>query len=87
MNSLFRSRESSVRQTSDTRAEQKATYRFLSNDNVTESELIESCCERTSQLCKDKHLSVLNDTTEINLQRHSGRMQSKTGIGLVTIKI
>lgn len=82
MNSLFRSRESSVRQTADTRAEQKATYRFLSNENVTEAELIESCCERTSQLCNGKHLLVLNDTTEINMQSHVGRMQSKTGIGL-----
>jgi hypothetical protein len=47
----------------------------LNNGNVTEQQLIDSCCERIKILCKDKHVLVLNDTTEINLRRHLGRLQ------------
>jgi hypothetical protein len=83
MKSLFSSQQSSIRQASKNRAEQKATYRFLENENVTEQELIDACCERTKMLSKGKNVLVLNDTTEINLQRHRGRIESGTGIGLV----
>lgn len=83
MKSLFSSRESSIRQSSNDAAEQKGAYRFLNNEKVSEDALIESCCERTKILCKDKHLLVLNDTTEINMQKHFGRLQSEKGIGLV----
>lgn len=83
MKSLFTGQSSSIRRSTNTKAEQKATYRFLENEKVTEQELIESCCERTSELCNDKHLLVLNDTSEINLQRHSGRIQSEKGVGVV----
>lgn len=83
MKSLFSSQESSIRQASNDRAAQKAAYRFLDNENVTEQELISACCERAEILSKGKNVLVLNDTTEINLQRHRGRIESGTGIGLV----
>ncbi len=83
MNRLFSSRVSSIRQTANSKAEQKAMYRFLDNENVTESELIGCCLEKTRSLCKDKHLLVLNDTSEINMQSHVGRMQTGSGVGLV----
>jgi hypothetical protein len=83
MNRLFTSRDSSIRQTAETKAEQKAMYRFLDNENVTETELIDSCFERTSTLCKGKHLLVLNDTSEINMQSHVGRIKPESGVGLV----
>lgn len=83
MNSLFSGQNSSIRRISSNRAEQKATYRFLENEKVTEQELIKICCERTSELCKGRNLLVLNDSTEINLERHSGRIQSESGVGLV----
>lgn len=83
MKSLFISRDSSIRQSADTRAEQKAIYRFLENEQVTESELIECCLERTEERCKEKHILVLNDTSEINLQRHVGRLQTGSGVGVV----
>ena len=83
MKSLISSRASSIRQTAKDRAEQKAMYRFLDNENVTESELIDCCLEKTSSLCKGKHLLVLNDTTEINMQSHVGRIQAGSGVGVV----
>ena len=83
MNSLYLSRSSSIRQSCENFGEQKGVYRFLNNEKVSEEALIEICCENTKKLCKDRHLLVLNDTTEINLQKHSGRLQSGKGIGLV----
>ncbi|WP_445956990.1 IS4 family transposase [Yeosuana sp.] len=83
MNGLFISRDSCIRRSSDNAAQQKAAYRFLDNEKVTEQELIEVCCERTKVLCKDKHVLVLNDTSEINLQRHVGRLKPDEGVGLV----
>jgi hypothetical protein len=83
MNSLFSSQKSCISQASKNRAEQKAAYRFLENENVTEQELIDACCQRTEILSQGKNVLVLNDTTEINLQHHRGRIASGTGIGSV----
>jgi len=83
MNELLQSKTSSVRQSFSSRSKQKAVYRFLSNDNVTEEELIASCTERTSLLSEGKHVLVLNDTTEINVQNNLGRLEVGSGVGLV----
>lgn len=82
MNSLFSSRHSSIRQTGQNRASQKAIYRFLGNERVTEEELTGSCCQRTGELSEGRHLLVINDTTEINLQSHAGRLMPQSGVGL-----
>jgi hypothetical protein len=83
MSNLLSNRSSSIRSNSYSRAEQKAAYRFLDNDKVSENVLVSSCTERTSVLSKDRHVLVLNDTTEINLESHAGRLKPGSGIGLV----
>lgn len=83
MSDLLQSRNSSIRQSFSNKGKQKGVYRFLNNQNVTEEELIESCAERASLLCKGKHLLVVNDTTEINLQNNVGRIEFGSGAGLV----
>jgi hypothetical protein len=83
MNNLYNGKSSIIRGVSSNAAEQKATYRFLNNENVTEPELIKAYCERTGQLCKGKHILVLSDTTEVNLQCHVGRLEQGSGVGLV----
>jgi len=83
MSELFNSRSSSIRQSFKSRAVQKSVYRFLNNASVAEAELIESCVDCSRKLCAGRHLLVLNDTTEANVQRHAGRLQSDSGIGLV----
>lgn len=83
MSELFKSRSSSIRQSFKSRAVQKSAYRFLNNESVTEAALIESCIDCSRKLCAGRHLLVLNDTTEINLQHHAGRLRSDSGIGLV----
>ena len=83
MNDLLQSKTSSIRQSFSSRGKQKAAYRFLNNDNVTEEDLVESCTARTSALSSGKHLLVVNDTSEINLQSNAGRLEAGSGIGLV----
>lgn len=80
---MLHTHTSSVRQSFSNKAKQKGVYRFLNNEKVTEEELIESCCERCRLLSVGKHVLVLNDTTEINLQNHAGRIESDSGFGLV----
>lgn len=63
-------------------AEQKAAYRFLSNEKVEESKLISAVTEKSSYLSVGKELLVLQDTTEINLDDHKYRLQRGTGVGL-----
>lgn len=64
MSELLHSHNSSIRQSFSSRAKQKAVYRFLNNENVSEEALVDSCCERISSLSKGKHLLVINDTTK-----------------------
>jgi hypothetical protein len=79
---LYFGRSSSVHEITMTEAEQKATYRFLSNEKVEEKILIDTAKERSSYLCEGKDVLVIQDTTEINLDNHRNRIQRGTGIGL-----
>ena len=67
---------SSIRQVSSTQAEQKAYYRFLNNEKVEEQELIKEVSSRMSCLAKDRHLLCIQDTCEINLSKHKGRLKA-----------
>lgn len=44
--------------------------RFLSNEKITETTLIDSAISRCSELVKDKHVLILNDTTQFNFEDH-----------------
>lgn len=79
---LYFGRSSSIHEMAVNEAEQKAAYRFLSNGRVEEQTLIKTVVERSSYLCADKELLVIQDTTEINLANHHRRLKPKTGIGL-----
>lgn len=72
---------SSIRQVSSSPSEQKAYYRFLNNERVEEQELINEASSRMSQLAKDRHLLCVQDTCEINLSGHKGRLKPQSGLG------
>ncbi len=72
---------SSIRQISANSAEQKAFYRFLNNQRVKEQDLITEVSFRMSQLAKGRHLLCIQDTCEINLSGHKGRLKSNSGLG------
>lgn len=65
-----------------TEAEQKAAYRFLSNEKVEEDILIAACKERGSYLCEDNDVLVLLDTTELNVDNLRNRIKPDTGLGV-----
>jgi hypothetical protein len=81
---LFRNSIHSIQQIAEHRAEQKGYYRFLRNDKVSEDKLIKELSERCSKLVKDKVVLSIQDTTEINLRRHSKRVNKEKGLGDVT---
>ncbi len=72
---------SSIRQLSKTRAEQKAYYRFLNNENVEEEQLIKEASIRVGRLAGGRHLLCVQDTSEINLSKHKDRLKPNSGLG------
>jgi hypothetical protein len=54
----------------------------LENENVTISELVRSLSDHCSQQVEGRHILALSDTSEINLQSHSGRLKAE-GVGVV----
>lgn len=79
---LYFSRTSSIHEMAYNEAEQKGAYRFLANEKVDEDKLIETAIEKSSYLCIDKDILVLQDTSEINLDNHRNRLKPGSGIGL-----
>lgn len=78
---LMQSKVSSIRTATNDEASQKATYRFLNNEKVEEKILIDTLKQRTGHLSADRDVLVLQDSTDINLSSHKGRLQQGTGIG------
>ena len=69
-----------LRQLGDTRAEQVAFRRFVVNDRVTVSKMVLHQRARVAQACADRHVLVIQDTSEINYESQRGR---KRGLGTV----
>jgi len=63
------------------RAEQKAYYRFLKHPKLTEGLLIREAADRLKSLVKGRHVLCIQDTSEINLTAHDGRISDKNGLG------
>jgi len=78
---LFSRSTRSIQGLSLNRAEQKAYYRFLHNDKASESQLIEELQQRCSGHVKGKVVLSIQDTTEINLSAHKGRLKEDSGCG------
>lgn len=79
---LYAGRSVSIHEISPNEAEQKGAYRFLANNKTEEGILISTVKERSSYLCGDKDVLVLQDSSEFNLDNHRNRLQRNTGIGL-----
>ena len=71
-------------QKTDHLSEQISFYRFWRNENVTEAGLIELAGSHCIEQCQlVEHILLLQDTTELNLESHRGRIKDKSGLGLV----
>ena len=70
-----------VQRLSTARSEQNAYYRFLNNERVRESELIENMATRCNEQVIGRHVLSIQDTTEVNLTSHRSRLKQGSGIG------
>jgi hypothetical protein len=72
-----------VMQKADHWSDQMAYYRFCQNDRVKESDLIDlALAHYVDQIQPETHLLLVEDTTELNLEPHRGRIKDKQGLGL-----
>ncbi len=81
LSSLFRAGYSSIQSISNSRAEQKGYYRFLKNDKVQEDLLIKEMVGRCGKVSAGNIVLSIQDTTEINLCNHSGRIVYDESLG------
>ena len=86
LSSLIIGKSSSVRQISRDHAEQKSFYRLLNNDNFSEESIKKSIVTRCSELCTDRDVLCIQDTTEFNLSAQQGRLKPESGLGKTTKK-
>jgi Transposase DDE domain len=71
-----------LRQLACDRAEQVKFSRFLRNDRVSLEELNRSAGERVGRLAQGcRHVLAIQDTTELNFQRHARRTQGLGPVG------
>lgn len=78
---LFSNATQSIQAMSSNRAEQKAFYRFLHNGKVSEDKIIQQLTRLCGSRAAGKVVLSIQDTTEINLTAHSGRLKKGSGIG------
>jgi hypothetical protein len=84
LHKLTRGRNSSIRQVTESDAEQKSFYRLFNNDKFSEEAIEQSIVKRCGELCKDRHLLCIQDTTEFNLSGQQGRVKAASGLGKTT---
>ena len=80
---LFIKGTGTIQSIANNRAEQKGFYRFLNNNKVTEEALINEMGNRCSVLSKGKTVLCIQDTTEVNLSKHTGRLKEDSGLGTI----
>ncbi|HWB24354.1 MAG TPA: IS4 family transposase [Chitinophagaceae bacterium] len=78
---LFLRGTRSIQSLSLSRAEQKGYYRFLHNTKATEEKLIKEITERCRKSSKGKIVLSIQDTSEVNLSAHAGRLKAGSGVG------
>ena len=69
-----------LRQLGGARAGEVRYGRLLRNEKVTVQKLIEGVCEGIGQRWADRHVLLIEDTSELNYQSHAGRTR---GLGTV----
>jgi hypothetical protein len=78
---LTTGRNSSLRQITESDAEQKSFYRLFNNDSFSETAIEKSIVERCRTLSSGRHLLCIQDTTEFNFSSKQGRIKPKSGLG------
>lgn len=82
LNRLFCNSVHSIRQLATDDTEAKAFYRFLQNDRVSESDLIRNMSLNCQSCVTDRPVLCIQDSSEINLYQHRGRIKKDSNIGV-----
>lgn len=83
LNVFANTQNSSIHKTFKDYNDQKAVYRFLRNDKVSEDYLIQTIQQRTQQQSKGKRVLAICDTSSINTQTNKGRISDYNGLGRI----
>lgn len=78
---LFSKSVHSVRQIAANEADAKGFYRFLQNGRVSEDDIVSNLSANCKAACKGKYVVCLQDSSEINLITHKGRIKKDGDIG------
>jgi len=78
---LTMGRNSSLRQITQSNAEQKSFYRLFNNESFSEEKIEQSIVQRCGELCKGRHVLCIQDTTEFNLSSQQRRIKPQSGLG------
>lgn len=79
---MSRGQSVNIRAMSNNRAEQVGYYRFLDNENVMVSELVQSAAAHCQQQVEGLHVLAISDSSEINLQAQIKHLKG-AGLGVV----
>jgi hypothetical protein len=70
-------------QRADHLSEQMSYYRFFNNERIREEDLIRCAENHCISACQERnHLLLLEDTTELNMEKHRNRISSKDQLGV-----
>lgn len=86
LSQLLIGRNSSIRQITENKAEQKAFYRLLDNESFSEQNIEQCIVKRCSELSAGRHVLCLTDSSEFNLESNRGRIKPDSGMGKTTKK-
>jgi hypothetical protein len=78
---LFSKSVHSIRQIAGDEAGAKGFYRFLQNDRVSEDDIVSNLSANCKAACKGKYVVCIQDSSEINLITHKGRIKKDGDIG------
>lgn len=78
---LTTGRNSSLRQITESEAEQKSFYRLFNNESFSEAAIEKSIVDRCRTLSSGRHLLCIQDTTEFNFSSKQGRIKPQSGMG------
>jgi hypothetical protein len=76
----------SIRQLIKTDADAKGCYRFLGNPRISEEDILDNMVANCRASIDGKYVLCIQDTTEVNLSSHEGRIHKDEYVGTTNAK-
>jgi len=84
---LLSAKSCSIHKTFSSYNDQKAVYRYLRNDHVTEAYLLDTIKRSTEFQSRNKRVLAICDTSSINLESNRGRIGKANGKEILGFKL